>query len=92
MSPCGLCLTQKNEPLLGSNRKYIIANIKQNTSTTNAGVRQFMFTLNLKNGKGQKLRRNIKIHRGLILLNFHFPKNENIHVLIFGLMEITGNP
>ena len=37
---------------------------------------QVHFTLNLKNGKGQKLRRNIGVHGELVIFNFHFRKIE----------------
>ena len=46
-----------------------------------------------KNGTGHQLHRNIKIHGGLVILNFHFPKNRKVFIfMISGLMEITGNP
>ena len=52
-----------------------------------------MFTLNLKNWKGQKLRRNIKIQGGTSY--FQVPLSENQKEAIFmilGLMGFTGNP
>ena len=52
-----------------------------------------ILTLNFKNLKGQKLRRNIKIHRDLIFFIFHFPKTREVFIfMIWGLMEIAGNP
>ena len=38
------------------------------------------------NGKGQKLRSNIKIHGELVILNFHFPENQNVFIFWFGTM------
>ena len=40
-----------------------------------------MFTLNAKNGKGQKIRRDIKMHGGLVMFNSHFPKIKNVFIL-----------
>ena len=39
-----------------------------------------VFTLNPKNGKGPKLRRNIKIHGGLIISNFHFRRIQHLFI------------
>ena len=59
----------------------------------NWGVCKFIFTLNLKNWKGQKLRRNIKIYRELVIFNFHFPKYRNVFIFrILGLMGFPGIP
>ena len=45
--------------------------------------------LNLKNGEGQKLRGNSKIHGGFVMFNFHFPKIPN--VFIFMICGTSGN-
>ena len=52
------------------------------------GRRQINFTLSLKNGKGQKLRRNIKIRRGLVFVNRRFPKHREV---IFIMLWPNGN-
>ena len=44
------------------------------------GVCNSMFTPNLKNWKGEKLCRNIKIPGELIIVNFHFPKIPNVFI------------
>ena len=54
---------------------------------------QAHFYSNVKNGKGQKLRRSIEIDGGLVILNFHFPKNRKVFIfMISGRMDITRNP
>ena len=44
----------------------------------NSGVCQYMFTLDLKNWGGQKLRRNIKIHGKLNIFTIYVGKIENL--------------
>ena len=39
---------------------------------------QVHITLNVSNGKGQKLRMNMMIHVGLVCFNFHLPKINNV--------------
>ena len=55
---------------------------------------KFIFTLNLKNGKGPKLRRNIKIHGELIIINCNFPEFPKVFIFIFlgGLVEMSMTP
>ena len=48
-----------------------------------------IFDDSLKNGEGQKLRSNIKIHKELVSFDFHFPKIYN--VLVFMIVGTSGN-
>ena len=51
------------------------------------------FSLHLKKWKSRKLGMNIEIHVKLVSCNFHFRENRKVFILmIWGLMEITGNP
>ena len=51
-----------------------------------------MFTLNLKNGKGQKLRRSILPHGGLVTFNFDFQKSQMCSCSGFWEMSMTPKP
>ena len=47
-------------------------------SKQKCGVSEFMFILDFKKGKGQKLRRNIKILGGVVILTFAFRKPQGL--------------
>ena len=54
------------------NKKYCILGSE--------GVYKSTFTANLKNERGQKLRKNILLCGGLVTLNAHFPQNRKVAV------------
>ena len=57
--------------------------------TKQIGVCKSIVTLNVRNGKRQNLRRNIKIPRGLVIFNFRFSNDQNVFNFIIG--GTTGN-
>ena len=51
------------------------------------------FDSNSKEFRGNKIHKDIKIHGKLFTINFHFWENKKLFIfMIWGLMEISGNP
>ena len=66
-----------------------IGKVGKHGKKTEIGVCRSIFTLNFKLRKAPKLRRNIKIHGELVVVNFHF--QELIKVFISMIVVPRGN-